>query len=340
MSLRIRGRCAGLIGAWFIAMMAADLLSAPGVRISLADDSTGDGKSTCIRYHLPAGIMSKPFKFAGEIIPLDRKDVRARIERAVNFLLLDARGVLTGWFGEKGRYGWIFEEILGKEKVPQDFVLFSAVLSGISKRSSSRLAGEGWWALGTPCSDAEGVTMISDSWFEDRLDPELATRCFAVRLKRIREELGGGSWLMAAAAYVSSPKEVAQRVQRWKCDNIWDLPLPDNAEEFVTRWIALGIIDSHRKTYGIKLSQPSPLTYDQVTGLLLAKDLPVSVVARITEVSSRQILEINPRVKVAKAVFPARINGKTCTHALAAPEGKGRILVKRLKEEGYIEAGK
>ncbi|MEW6349892.1 MAG: hypothetical protein AB1646_12570 [Thermodesulfobacteriota bacterium] len=340
MLFSIRGRLPSLTGACVITMVATGLLWGVATWNAAAEESAAEEKSTCIRYDLPPGVTHKPFKFAGEIIPMHRQDVRSRIERAVNFLLLDARGALTGWFMEKGRYGWIFEEVLAKERVPKDFVLFSAVLSGISKRSSSRLPGEGWWALSSPCDEAEGVKMVSDAWCEDRLDPELATRCFASRLKRLREELGGASWLMAAAAYVSSPKELGRTVQRWTCDQIWDLPLPANADELLTRWIALGIIDSHRKAFGITFKDPPPFTYDQVSGLSLAKDLPVSVMARMTGVSSREILEINPKVKVAKGVFPARINGKSHTHALAAPEGRGQVLVKRLKEEGYLSAKK
>ncbi len=270
---------------------------------------------------------------------MNRPDVEARICREVNFLLLDARGVLSGWFTEKARFGWIFEETLTSEGLPKDLVLFSAVLSGMTKRASSRLTGEGWWALASPCTEADGIKMVNDDWFDDRLDPELSTRCFARLMKRTLEEIGGNNWLMAAAAYVGSAKEISQRTRRWKTDSLWDLPLPDNADELVIRWIALGIIDSNRKYYGIKFSEPTPFTFDQLTGLILTKDLPVSVIARLIGLSSRQFLEMNPRVKVSKAVFPARVDGKTPVHSLVAPEGKGRTLVKRLKEEGYLAGG-
>jgi hypothetical protein len=317
-------------------LLGAYLLIAPNIALSADELHAKEGISITTRFHLPPSIAGKPFKFAGQTVPLERPDVEARIIREVNLLLLDARGVLTSWFTEKGRFGWIFEEMLTKEGFPKELVLFSAVLSGMTKKSSAKLGGEGWWALGTPCTEMDGIKMVNDSWFDDRLDPEASTRCFAIRMKRMLEEVGGSNWLMAAAAYVSSPKEIVQRMQRWNTDSFWDLPLPENADELVTRWVALGIIDSHRKAYGIKFTEPAPFTYDHVTGVVLTKDLPVPVIARMTGVSSRQILEMNPRVKVSKAVFPARADGRTPTHSLVAPEGKGQALVRRLKEEGYV----
>ncbi len=73
--------------------------------------------------------------------------------------------------------------------------------------------------------------MGEDSWHDDRLDPELATKCFAARMKEIRKQLGSEGWLMPVAAYLTSTKTIQELQQRWDTKLFWDLPLPEFAEE-------------------------------------------------------------------------------------------------------------
>lgn len=292
----------------------------------------------CARYALPASLLEKPFHFADEVIPLQRKDVGSRILSQINFLLLDARSVLTLWLTEKQRRSWIYEEVFAKQHVPKDFALFAPVIGGLGP-SPFRKAGVGGWSLEKPCDSASGVEMASDKWHEDRMDVELSTRCFAVTIKSIRKDLGTRSWLMAAAAYATSTKSVQDIMKQWNTTSYWDLPLPEEAEKTVVRWIALGIIKSHQEEYGLKFRSPAPYTYDQVTGLTLVKDLPLAEIARMTGVPSRVILELNPKVRPSVGVFPAQADGKTPVHTITAPKGKGDLLVEQLKKAGYLGTG-
>lgn len=294
-------------------------------------------RPNCSRYSLPSALLNKPFYFAGELIPIQRPDVQSRILHQTNFLLLDARSVLTEWLSEKSRYAWIFDEVLRKESVPSEFVLFGPVLSALTLKASTRTPVAGWWALEKPCvASSDGVEMLEDAWHDDRMDLELSTRCFAARLKEARKELGGVSWLMTAAAYVTSTKTIQGLRQRWNADQYWDLPLPDNAEDLVVRWIALWIINTHREVYGLKFKDSPPFTFDQVTGLVLNKDLPVAEIAHMTGVPPREILELNPRIKATSPVLPATAKGKSVSHTIAAPKDKGWVLVEKLKKEGYL----
>lgn len=290
----------------------------------------------CSRFSLPAPMLKKPFYFAGELIPIQRPDVQKRILTQINFLLLDARSVLTEWLTDKARYSWLFTDTFDKEGIPEDFALLGPILAGSSLKSSVRSSGAGWWALEKPCSSAEGVEMGDDSWHDDRMDLERSTKCFAARLKKIRADLGDSSWMMVAAAYVTSVKTIQEHVHRWNSDHYWDLPLPDNAEDLIPRWIALGIINSEREAFGLRFKDPAPVTFDQVNNLVLAKDLSIADIARLTGVSPKEILELNPKIKPSSPVFPAAVNGKGPIHSIAAPKGKGALLLKGLKAEGYV----
>jgi hypothetical protein len=295
----------------------------------------GGAGQPCIRYELPQAVLDKPFYFAGELVPIQRIDVRNRIREQVNFLLLDARGVLTDWLTERTRHVWIFDEIFEKEGVPKEFTLFSPVIAGLA-RSGSRTSPTGWWALDKPCSGSEGVDMSEDAWRDDRYDFELATRCFATRIKRIRSELQDSGWLMSAAAYVTSVKAMQDLMQQWNTRSYWDLPLPDPAGDLVVRWIAFGIISTHRQSFDLRLKEVPPLVFDQITSLTFAKDLSVAQLADMAGVSSREILQMNPKLKPGAGTFPAKDNGKAIVHAIAVPKGKGWMVVNKLKEGGYV----
>ena len=325
---------------YLIGLFAVFVLSAGPVGGIFLAEAAQAGKqpapSQC-RYSLPDGFLDKPFRFAGEVIPAPRRDVRYRITCQLNFLLLDARSVLTEWLSEKSRYSWLFDEVFAKEGVPKDFALLGPILSALNSKTLSRAPGYGWWYLSRSCTPAEGVPgMAEDSWHDDRLDLELSTRCFATRIKEIRKEIGDKGWLMSVMAYLTSVKTVQELRERWNTGAFWDLPLPEAAEELILRWIALSIIDSNRRAYDLRFKDAPPLVFDQIGGLALTKDLTVAEIARITRVPPREILKLNPKIKLSAAAFPAKAGGKTRTHTVAAPRGTGNALLQALKKEGYL----
>lgn len=319
-----------------VALAAAVTMLAVGGLALAARAAQPEPKPALVRFGIPRALLEKPFTFCGEQVPLNRPDVRSRIESQINFLLLDARSVLTDWLAEKARFSWLFEEILAKQGLPKEFALLQPVLAGLNVLASSRGQAAGWWALTSPCTTAEGVDMAADSWHDDRMDLELSTRCFSARVKDLRKELAGQSWLMVTAAYLYGTKPLQELEQRWNTQTFWDMPLPEGVEDLIVRWIAFSIIDANRSAFGLHFKDAPPLTFDQVTGLVLTKDLSLAEIARLLKVPARDILLLNPKVKASQAVFPATVQGKAQVHTLAAPKGKGQLLVNELHKLGYL----
>lgn len=289
--------------------------------------------TSSVRYGLPPDIIQE-YIFLGEKFPIGRPDIKARIISQINFLLYDARSVMTEWVLERSRFNWIYRETFSKAGVPEDFIWLAPVLSGATK--SSRPQGTGVWMLDKTCSSAEGVEMREDSFMDDRLDVQLATRCFAQRLSAIHKDYSL-NWSMATVAYLTSPKAVKELIEKYGASNPWDIPLPDYVENLLERWIALKIIYTHRVFYGLHFTDPTPVIFDQLSELKLAKDLPVAEIARIIGVSPRLVLELNPKIKVNPGVFPAKVDGKQIIHTIAVPSGKGINLLKKLQESGYVD---
>ena len=310
------------------------LVAATGTAIAQERKGPVAQQSTAsVRFGLPADVIQE-YRFLGEKFPIGRPDIKARIISQINFLLYDARSVMTEWVLEKSRFNWIYREAFSKAGVPEDFIWLAPVLAGATK--SSRPQGVGVWMLEKPCSTVEGVEMREDSFMDDRLDIQISTRCFAQRISAIHRDYSL-NWPMATVAYLSSPKAVKELIEKYGTSNPWDIPLPDQIEDLLDRWIALKIIYTHRMFYGLQFTDPAPMIFDQLSDVKLAKDLPVAEIARILGVSPRLVLELNPKIKVNPGIFPAKADGKQLIHTIAAPSGKGVNLLKKLQESGFVD---
>ncbi len=321
---------ARLLAILFLVMFSCESKAAP-TQVT----KTKSSEVECPYYQLPELLLANGFELGGEKIPIARPDVRARIEFQINFLLLDARSVLAEWMNENRKYSWILEEIFSKEGVPNDFAWLSPVLMGVNRPSNLRTSPVGVWSLDKPCGSSEGIEMFDDAWRDDRLDIHLATKCFASRIKALKGEVGNG-WLMASVAYILSVPTVKDLTQRWGSVNVWDIPLPDQLEDMLSRWAAFKIIGTHKSLYGLRFPDPPPLTYDNLTAIELNKDLSVTDIGKFVNFPSKLILELNPKIKIGSGVFPAKNNGKTLTHSIAVPSGAGKILLRKLHEAGYV----
>lgn len=321
--------------AYILHITLALLMCCQCYAASVSGAKTNPSNASCPYFYIPDSVLTGGLELAGEVVPITRPDVKARIEFQINFLLFDARSVLAEWLNEKRRYSWIFDEAFSKQGIPKDFTWLSPVLSGISRSSNSRLSPAGSWALDRPCSSAEGVEMHDDTWRDDRLDINLATLCFSYRIKNLKQDLGAG-WLMSSVAYVLSAKTAKDLIEKWNSSSVWDIPLPDNIEDMFSRWAAFKIIGTHRSVYGLKISDPAPVTYDNLTSIQLAKDLPVAEIAKFVNVSPRLILELNPKIKLNSGIFPAKPNGRLENHSIAVPSSSGRVLLQKLQESGYL----
>jgi len=303
--------------------------------VGAADAQRSPQPSVTFRLTIPEDVLEKPFSFAGEIVPFQRSDVRYRVATEIDFLLMDARSVLIGWLMSRQFPVQIVQPILAKEGVPAEFSLFYPVLAGLA-RNEQKPSPAGIWQISKPCDKTEGIEMGEDSWHDDRMDFELATRCFAARIKSLRGQIRGESWIMAAAAYVTSASTVSEAQGKWDSNSFWDVPLPLHAEHLICRWIALAIIYSHQKYYQINIPQQPPLLLDKVTGLELSRDLSVAEIAFMLGIPAREVLSLNTKLKHSLGMFPALSGSKKLNHTIYVPKGKGAMLVKKLQESGHV----
>jgi membrane-bound lytic murein transglycosylase D len=295
---------------------------------------------------LPPQVTQNGLVFCGERIPLERQDIRKRIEYQILFLLTDFRETTCTWLKRKDRYGEAMETILEKEGLPDEFCLLPALESGYNRTALSPSAAGGWWQFVKPTAVRSHArnseldwSLQVDEWRDERRDLALSTRSAARLLKWMRSRIGGKSWLTAAAAYNAGVTEIRYRCAAYGTDVYWDMKLSLETEQYVPRWIALCVIDANRKYYGIDVPPITPLRFDTLEGIQLAKDLPLSVLATVCESSVRFIREINGGIPKDQHSFKAAKNNRELCHTIHVPRGWKSTVLRVLQSGAYLKNG-
>lgn len=305
-------------------------------------------EDVAVRRGLPSTLLQKGFVFCGEKIPLDRPDVRRRIEYQLEYLLGDFRETTGLWLRRKDRYAGVIEDVLRKEGVPAEFHLLPALESGYKRAVVSPSLATGWWQFVRPTAirslsaeKALNWTLQIDGRVDQRKDLALSTRSAARYLKWMRSKLvfGGeqGSWLTTAAAYNAGFDEARHRIAAYGTPCYWDMKLPLETEHYVPRWIALSIIDAHRLLYEVEGTAVTPLTFDTLEDLRLSKDVPLALIATLTQASVRLIRELNGSLNHGESKFRAAGDGSERGCTIHVPSGTRDMVLSQLKSKGYVK---
>jgi len=301
-----------------------------------------------IRGSLPSAMVEEGFYFCGEKIPLERPDVRQRIEYQLNYLLGDFRETTGMWLRRKDRYAGVIEAVLRTEGVPAEFHLLPALESGYKGAAVSPALATGWWQFVRPTATGMRGPDKKLDWtlqikgnVDQRKDIVLSTRSAARYLTWMRSKLDAngdeGSWLTAAAAYNAGFDEVRHRMSAYGTPCFWDMKLPLETENYVPRWIALSIIDAHRQLYQVEGTTVSPLTFDTLEDVRLAKDVPLTLIATLTDSSVRFIRELNGALGRGESKFRAAGAGGDPGVTIHVPAGTRDMQLGEFKSRGYIK---
>lgn len=302
-----------------------------------------------LRRGLPLGIVAKELVFCGETVPLLRRDVSRRIEHEIEYLLTDFRENTGIWLKRKDRYGEVVKRILQEEGIPPEFTLLPALESSYSSVILSPLKARGWWqftkatAVNSAAKDPSlDWTLRVDRWRDERCDLGLSTRSAARYLKWLRSRLRQSGfpvgWLTVAAAYNAGASEIGYRVSVYKTPVFWDIKLPKETEGYIPRWIALQIIDTHRDFYGLDIPAVAPLDFETLHDVQLEKDLPLTVLAALTDSSVRFLREINGALRQDQTAFRA-LNGRARPgYTIHVPRHCKELVHRKLEEMAYVKA--
>lgn len=212
-----------------------------------------------------------------------------KVEKAITYFRTKGRRVFTRWLQRAGRYRPMIRRILREEGVPEELLYLGMIESGFNPYARSYARAVGIWQFIYSTGRAYGLRR--SWWYDERRDPEKATRAAARHLKDLHERFN--NWYLAIAGYNFSPGKIERRIRRYKnVDEFWELPrLPRQTRNYVPTFIAATLMAKNPEKYGFYVTPDPPVEYDTVT---VRETVDLNVVAQCTNSSFSEIKKLNP----------------------------------------------
>ncbi len=211
----------------------------------------------------------------------------------INFFSNTTKGhnTIVNSLTRAGRYKDMIERVLKEEGVPQDLIYLAFAESGFRPQAvNPRTRAGGMWQF-MPY-DSYGLSRTG--WYDERFDPEKATRAYARWIKQQYNQLG--DWYLAMAGYNWGTGNVQRAVERTGYADFWELyrrnNLPAETKNYVPILLAVTIMAKNPKQYGLDDLVPDPPLLTEKVTTNYAVDL--RLVADVVNAPVQEIVGLNP----------------------------------------------
>jgi hypothetical protein len=267
------------------------------------NNTTEPTKRTSDSYEIKAIKIPNNLNFAGEKIPLEKQDIRERVDREFlvntywqsNALLLIKR---------TNKYFPIIEPILERNGIPNDFKYLAVIESGL-QNVTSPAGARGFWQLMK--ETAKEYSLEVNDNVDERYHLEKATQTACDYLMHSKELLG--SWTLAAAAYNAGNTGVLKQLKRQKVEDYYDLLLSEETQRYLPRIVAIKEILSQPENYGFIYEKEDLYKLQNYT--TVSVDTAISNIAAFAQsfgTNYKELKILNPWLR------ENRLNNKTRVH--------------------------
>ena len=235
--------------------------------------------------------------------------VNPYVEAEIRSFQTVERSFFVDAYQRSGRFRPMIVEELAKAGLPEQLSWLPLIESGYKVRALSTARALGLWQFIASTGARYGLRR--DSWVDERMDPEKATRGAIAYLT----ELHGlfGDWMTAIAGYNCGEQTVLRLINRQKInylDQFWDLyaQLPRETARYVPRFLATLLVVSDPQRYGFELPTPDqPIRFSTI---------PVERSVRLAELEKSLGLEagalqdLNPELRhraTPKTLYDLRV---------------------------------
>ena len=260
-------------------------------------------------------------KFYSRRISSLKSDIRLtyndKVRKYIEMYLFEKKfqsEIMTGLFKN---YVPIIDKAIAQSShnsVPAEFKYMPLAESSLFNKAKSVSGATGIWQLSF--SNAINYGLIVNSFIDERKDPlksSLAATAYLKDLYKIYND-----WLLAIAAYNSSPIIVNKAIRRAKGRmDFWSVYnyLPKDSREYVPAFIAAVYVMNYYKDYDFKpFTIKLPFEADTV---VIMKQIHFKQISAVLKLPVEQISEMNPVYK--RNIIPAKTDG----NILVLPCGYG-----------------
>lgn len=214
----------------------------------------------------------------------------------------------------------MIQRIFAEEGVPEELIYLAQAESGFLPRALSNKQAVGMWQF--IAETGSNYDLIHTGAFDERFDPEKATRAAAKFLKDLHARYG--DWYLAMAAYNCGPGAVDRAVERTGYADYWELlkrhALPKETAGYVPIIVAMTIMAKNPQDYGLQnVDLDAPVEYDSIQ---LSASTNLNLIADATMQPLSAIRDFNPSLlkMVAPAGFQIHVPKGSATLTQAALE--------------------
>ncbi len=252
-------------------------------------------KNVSKSYEIKALKLPSHMELAGERVPLEKADIRERMDRELlvntywqsNGLLLIKRA---------NKFFPIIEPLLAENGLPDDFKYLALAESGLMN-VKSHAGAAGFWQFMRTTAREYGLEVNKN--VDERYNIEKATKMAAKYLKNSKEKFG--SWTLAAAGYNAGNARINKRLKEQKATDYYDLLLNIETSRYVFRILALKEVISNPEKYGFIFDADD--LYEPIATYNIEITKPIANIAdfaKENKVTYKELKLVNPWLRETK----------------------------------------